>query len=1107
MQDERYTIKTNALTVNSAQTVRNRLREMESTRAHVLTRWVWELLQNARDAAVPDTEGKLAASMELNQTEIVFKHNGTDFTKDQIAHVIYHGSTKTENTESIGQYGTGFLSTHLLSPEINISGCLEDGKKFNFDLKREVSSDSELSESMDKAYDAFWNSLSDSSPADGFTTHFGYPLNLRNDALEAAEKGIESLQRCAPYVVAFNKEFSSIDIKSPNGSTAFKVVERRTLEEDGIHQVTVAETENGETREKIYLLMQGDKVSVAIPMESGGEVCLPVDEIPRLFLGFPLINTEDFSFPAIINSFRFTPTENRNGVPIGLNADEANQENQAVIEEACGLLIAVIHYAARLGWRNTYLLANVPTIQGQDWLGLEWLRSCLKEKLVDEIRQNPLVINRFDEVIPSDALELPHAATNEGTEVLWDLLDGWEGSQEGLPRRDEATGWSDAVKAWAGVLECDVSSFNETTDGRKLAAEIQDASHDPSPNPATYQISRLNLREGVEAVKWLDQFFAFLNNNGLGDVINEYRVVPSQEGFLHILSKLHRDCGIDDELKTIAGLLDWHIKLELRDTEITSLSGNPGAGDWDNEKVVGELIKKLLDRAEKDPDDNFSEASVRLFAWIVGQTDCDLLRGFPIFAKEPGSDKPAVSYLPRNPQDSDRPLAPVRAWPKDLQQFSDLFPPSRILADDFFEKVPDTDAWQTLAQQSFVRASVVMTSEVNINKFYPDHPLSGETSAHRTSSPVTVTDIVGRGTIMDRVRDSQDRARVFWRFLTEWLIKEAPESLQIKAADCECGKPHRYYPAAWLESSRDTAWIRTSNDARVQVTAQSLADLLRDRWNPASLSENPAAVKLLEAMDINQFDLLRAFIATSPGQGKEQDKFLAEILVASGGTVSHLIHAREYIEALKDDEDLPDVLVKHRERRQRVIENQSLGKLVEDLVKASLKGEGFTVRRKPIGSDFEIENDVVEKDGKEGTEEEIGIEVTGNGLTWLVEVKATRGQTDVGMTPTQAKTAVAQGGRFLLCVVPVAPGNTGPTLNEVRANLRFVQKIGPRVARVCDDLANLDGLHGRINLDNTSDVHLVVVPGTARVRVKNSVWEDENDGFSIGDLRSRLLGP
>ena len=1106
MQDERYTIKNNALTVNSAQTVRNRLREMESKRAHVLTRWVWELLQNARDAAAPDTEGKLVALIEQNQTELIFKHNGTDFTRDQIAHVIYHGSTKTENTESIGQYGTGFLSTHLLSPEITISGWLEDGKKFDFELKREVSSDSELSKSMDKAYDAFWDSQSDLRRADDFTTQFRYPLTLRTDAIDAAEKGIESLKRCAPFVVAFNREFSSIQIKSPNGSTAFTVVDRESLEEDGIYRVKVAEIENGETREKKYLVKQGEKVSVAIPMESVGDECLPVEEIPRLFLGFPLINTENFSFPAVINSFRFTPTENRDGVPIGLSDDEANHENQNVIEEACGLLIDMLQYAARFGWRKVHLLANIPAIQGQDWLDPEWLRNCLKERLVDEIRQNTIVTNESYELIPSDDLELPLADTDQGTEALWDLLDGREGSLDGLPRRDEAAGWCNAVKTWAGVLRCDVSSFKEATDGRKLAEEIQDTSHDPVANPATYRISRLDFKEGVEAVKWLDQFIAFLNNNGLSDVISEYRVVPSQGGFLRTLSKLHRDCGIDDELKTVAGLLEWRIKPELRDTEVTSLREYPGAGDRDNKNVVAELINRLQEGAEKDPDDNFSEASVILLAWIVAQKEYDLLRGFPIFAKERGSDKPAVSYLPRNSQDSDRPLAPVRAWPEDLQRFFDLFPPTSILADAFFEKMPHADAWQTLAKLSFIRTSVVMTSDVTINKFYPDHPLSGETSDHRTSNPVTVMDIVGRSTIVDRVRDSQERARVFWRFVTEWLIKEAQESLEIKEADCECGKPHRYYPAAWLEPLRDAAWIRLRNDARVQATAQSLAGLLRNQWDPGSLSENPAAIKLLEAMGITHFDLLRAFIATSPDQGKEQDKFLAEILVASGGTLSHLIHAREYIEALKDDEDLPNVLVKHRERRQRVIENQGLGKLVEDLVKASLKGEGFTVRRKPIGSDFEIENDVVEESGRESTEEEIGIEVTGNGLTWLVEVKATRGQPDVGMTPTQARTAVAQDDRFLLCVVPVAPGNPEPTLDDVRGSLRFVQNIGPRVASACRDIANLDGLHGRINSDNTSDVHLVVVPGTARVRVKSSVWEDKKDGFPIGDLRSRLLG-
>ena len=430
----------------------------------------------------------------------------------------------------------------------------------------------------------------------------------------------------------------------------------------------MAETDNGEVRKKKYLVKQGKTGSVAIPMDSVSDVCLPVEEIPRLFLGFPLINTENFSFPAVINSFRFTPTENRNGVPIGLSDDEANRENQRVVEEACSLLIAMLRYAARHGWRNAHLLASIPAIQEQEWLDPDWLRSCLKEKLVEGFQPNPMVVNESGEVIPPDDLEIPLTDTDQGAVALWDLLNGWEGSLDRLPRRDEAAGWCDSVKTWAGVLKCDASSLHEATDGRKLAARIQDMSHDPSAaNTPTYRVSGLNLREGVEAVKWLDQFIAFLNSNGLSDVISDYRVVPSQEGFLRTLSKLHRDCGIDDELKSVAGLLNWRIRPELRHTDVTSLREYPGAGDWDNETVVTDLMKKLQEWAERDPEENFSEASVRLFAWIVSQKDYDLLRGFPIFAKELGSDKPAVIYLPRNAQDGDSPLAPVRAWPRDLQ--------------------------------------------------------------------------------------------------------------------------------------------------------------------------------------------------------------------------------------------------------------------------------------------------------------------------------------------------------------------------------------------------------------------------------------------------------
>ena len=88
MLNEYDDIRTRVLTDNTAQEVLNHLRALESSRAHVPTRWVWELLQNARDASA-NADTNLVASIAQDQDEIVFRHNGTNFKTNEIAHLIY----------------------------------------------------------------------------------------------------------------------------------------------------------------------------------------------------------------------------------------------------------------------------------------------------------------------------------------------------------------------------------------------------------------------------------------------------------------------------------------------------------------------------------------------------------------------------------------------------------------------------------------------------------------------------------------------------------------------------------------------------------------------------------------------------------------------------------------------------------------------------------------------------------------------------------------------------------------------------------------------------------------------------------------------------------
>lgn len=185
------------LTENTAQAVSKYLTDQESNRARWQNRWIWELLQNARDAS-KTSNNRLIVKIQYNSEELVFLHNGGGFTPEQITHLIYHGSTKIEDEETIGKYGSGFLTTHLLSPEVVISGQLHDGQWFDFPLVRRPDSVPALRESMDEAWENFSPSTIPQAPMlEGFTTRFVYPIKDDN-AGNAVKGGITTLKQCAP---------------------------------------------------------------------------------------------------------------------------------------------------------------------------------------------------------------------------------------------------------------------------------------------------------------------------------------------------------------------------------------------------------------------------------------------------------------------------------------------------------------------------------------------------------------------------------------------------------------------------------------------------------------------------------------------------------------------------------------------------------------------------------------------------------------------------------------------------------------------------------------------------------------------------------------------
>ena len=1078
---------------NSVQGVYNHLSALKSNRSWVLKRWIWELLQNARDVSLGNAS--LEASVTVRDGKLTFTHNGRGFEPDEITHLIYYGSTKQEREGTLGQFGSGFITTHLLSPTIEVSGHLTDGQAFGFCLDRRGNSPIDLQRHLKASFEAFKDSLRPTSGAEPQTTTFGYLIDER--ASEAVEEGARALVVAGPYVTAFNQEFKSIEFRTMNSATVFELRNRRDLAEHIVEVEVDVSGHDGALPERCcYVIAELDDVAVAVPMARPDETVSleSATDVPKLLLGFPLIGTENFSFPAVIHSPRFSPNEERDGVYLGQGNDSVNRENQAALEQACRLLLLTAEFAAGSGWAGTHVLADIPPVSKQKWLNDEWLRDCLKTLLVDPLRSAPLVLTESGSTFPPSDSTLPTAGSSEAVHRLWSLAWHLMDLKDTLPRCSEATGWCKAAQSWAAVYGCSTDDLKETMDGCKLARRASE----------TGSIKALQDRLwDAGAADWLNKLHRFLSENDFDAELRSLKIIPDQNGRFRTLQDLHRDQDIPEELKDIAELAGWNLRSDLRDTRFTVVADEAGAGDIERDDVVPKLIVRLRDRMERQLDDDSKTASARLFAWVAVCEWWHSLDGFPAFSAEDASSVHPIKLLQFEDKGGELPLAPVRTWPEALQRYADLFSRRCILSDDFAARLDDAGVWTALDERGFLRSSVLYTHTqmVSFKELLLDEPLPQEDDGgeveHKVNGPVEVTNIAFLSKtdigVLSRVRQNRTRAQLLWNFLVRWLAVEDARSLEAKESMCTCKSAHRYYPAAWLIPLARNQWVpleerRSSGPA----SAHSLAQLVRGtEWSAEDLRTNPQVVALLKALGVGVPDLIMELVAPGADERSALDETLAQLLTSVGSDWDRL---RTLAEDIQDDGDLFVHLEKRRQRRRIVQENHRLGALVENLVKESLEGEGFDVCLTGVGSDFSIEP-------RQATDEDqIRLKLTRHARTWLVEIKSTR-EDSVRMTSVQARTAVKHDRNYLLCVIPITPEPEDPDIEAVRTRMHFVDGIGARLADICANLDQFERVRGDVTGEVVAGLCLELDSGSPRVRIDSTVWEE---GFGLENLFTRL---
>ena len=204
LKDKRH----NEMASTNAQNIFDELTGYSNSRGKYEKRWVWELLQNAQDA----TLGRLTR-IEINLTNglLSFSHNGDSFKDSEIIHLVYHGSTKKDVDGMTGKFGTGFLTTHMLSRKVMITGNMEDEVPFQFTLDRSGETYLDIKNAMDSSFDSYTESMMHTptnSLSNGFTTQFLYQLD--DEGARTARVGLQDLKRVAPIVLALNPKLDSI---------------------------------------------------------------------------------------------------------------------------------------------------------------------------------------------------------------------------------------------------------------------------------------------------------------------------------------------------------------------------------------------------------------------------------------------------------------------------------------------------------------------------------------------------------------------------------------------------------------------------------------------------------------------------------------------------------------------------------------------------------------------------------------------------------------------------------------------------------------------------------------------------------------------------------
>jgi len=1061
-------------------------------------RWFWELLQNAKDSVAVDD--KVNVKIEISDNEISFSHTGNPFKVDEILSLIIQGSSKIEDDNKTGRFGTGFMTTYLLSKKVKIAGQLEDdGGFFEFELNRDVKDSKDVNAIKEffklqkDSNDKFIDSIRESSylGQDKFQTRFVY--NLDEKGKITAEKGLISLDELIPFTQIFNNQVGTITVIK-DGETA--TYEKRKLDNYEIDNNKIEEwglkSSTSDVELKAYLIRDNEFDIVCVTeKKDDSEYLKNLNSLyPKLFFTFPLIGTEELGIPFIINSILFDPKIERDGIYLKNEGNESNgiTKNKELITKSLELAIEIFpELIKKNNIKSLFNIFDFSKSKEYSWIENSWFTK-LKCNLIDKITEKEF-IHLCEVDYKYHELYIPFSPNENLLEDVWKLVN--ESKSYNVIPYAEQNEWIKIADNFASLKNKDIFQENNVIGSKKLK------------NYVARKVKLTALKDDLEAdvYDWLDRFYKFIIDD-LGEFTLKKKILLNQEGEFIEAEDLSWDEIKDDVLISISNKIDLDFSKKLISNEI-SIFEITGVLAFKRDSAVEGLKNKLNQLKETDytiPEK--LEANATFLKWLIDNSKIDVIKDLKILSIDKKEDSNLTTRV--FPSGKHLILPPKDFFKCEFPKYSEIIRDKDCMHHAYTNLLDNSD-YEKLTKWGFIHYAPLVKRKEKLDPKTIDlliqnsgdlTPLKDDDGKLTVEIELEYSDFAyltsSEGHIYDRNSTTSSSLKIF-----DFLLNEATEKDEFFNLDGETitvdNKQIVFDKTLWLKRAKSIQWVNVkdveSEGANKFVkevpSSRNLSELIKDNEELVKTIRGEKQITFLAKIKVGVSDLIRNTLKTDEVR-ISWDKALTT-MITSG-------ISPELAQEIFGDPGIQGEYQKKLKDKKLINRNQKLGALIEELfneliLKLKEKGIQIDITRKPFGSDYLLTDDSSDLINDENEEEVFSIN------DWLVELKAT-GKAYAAMTLLQADTATKKKDNYALIVVPL----DGSDLNieYVRKNAKVVGNIGDKLLPVMNEFNDVESQKNKL-ITGHDGVSLNIEDHNVRFRVNSSVWNSD-DGISISEF-------